>query len=688
MGKTATTPAPRHEPLDAATQHGRDAQPSQSKRGDGLTALMMTVFLRTYSRRVSPVRVETFAEAIDRVVRAATDQIHSPWEDSTRDPEDLRRFMLDHKASLAGRFLWQLGTGTVDTLGMASLMNCNFWAVRPRSEDPDNWKIFGMVADMLMLGSGVGFSAQHEHVKELPPVLVLAADDPGVVWDGDVGDIAEGSDVYEVLDTREGWAALIDRTIQAYLVDGKGFTYTTRRVRPLGAELKTFGGVASGPAPLRKAVGLIQRVMQARAGRRLRSVDVVDIMNQVAQMVCSGNVRRSAQLAVGDAADAHFLGAKRWDLASIPSWRSNSNNSVVCSDTKDLPELFWNGFGGNGEPCGLLNLDLARNRGRTMPSDPYRPDPDVKGTNPCAEIFLDNGETCCLSELFLPNITSKAELCRAAELVFTVCKAATQLPCHNKITEQVVQRNARIGVSVSGYLEASEEQRSWLPDCYEHLRAFDARLCQRTGFPLSVRYTTVKPSGTLSLTAGVLSPGCHPAYSTYFRRNVRISTVGTRIHEYLGRHGYRVEPEYDLAGEPVPDRVVVGFPVAAPEHAKVTASMTAVEQLETVARLQREWSDNAVSVTVMYSKDELPAVREWLDQNYHDKIKSVSFLLRSDHGFKQAPLEALTKEEYEAEVARLTPIDPDKLAEAVLRQTTAAEMADAEDCAKGGCPIR
>lgn len=686
-----------------ATAHDADSEAPPYKRArtakeDGLAALMMTVFLRTYSRRVKApseeggMRVETFAEAIDRVVTAATNQIHSPWEDPVKDPEDLRAFLLQHKASLAGRFLWQLGTGTVDALGMASLMNCNFWAVRPRSEDPDNWKIFGMVADMLMLGSGVGFSAQEEHVKELPPVLALAADDPGIVWDG-IED-SEGNETepepgtHVVPDTREGWSELIDKTIQAYLVDGKGFTYTTRKIRPLGAQLKTFGGVASGPVPLRRAVSLIERVLKARAGKRLRSVDVVDIMNQVAQMVCSGNVRRSAQLAVGDAADAHFLAAKRWDLATIPSWRSNSNNSVVCDDTKELPELFWNGFGGNGEPCGLLNLALARRRGRTIETEPDRPDPGVKGTNPCAEIFLDNGETCCLSELFLPNIASKAELCRAAELVFTVCKAATQLKCHNGITEEVVRRNARIGVSVSGYLEATEEQRSWLPDCYEHLRAFDVGLCQRTGYPLSIRYTTVKPSGTLSLTAGILSPGCHPAYATYFRRNVRISTVGTRIHEYLGRHGYRVEPEYNMQGEPVADRVVVGFPVAAPAHAKVTEGMTAVEQLETVARLQREWSDNAVSVTVMYAKEELPAVREWLDKNYRDKIKSVSFLLRSDHGFKQAPLEALTKEEYEQEVARLAPIDPDKLAAAVLRQSTTSEMADAEDCTKGGCPVR
>lgn len=654
-------------------------------RQDGLHALEETVFLRTYSRRVGEGRVETRAEAARRVVRAATEQVRTPWADPQKDPEDLLRFILEKKGSPAGRFLWQLGTKTVDALGMASLMNCNFWAIEDPAVNPENWKVFGTVADMLMLGSGVGFSARAEHVARLPPVQHVA--EPGVDWDGDIEELDPATHVVE--DTREGWVDLINRTVEAYLVTGRGFRYTTRAVRRLGAPLKTFGGVASGPDPLRKAVALIQLTLRRREGQRLRSVDVLDLMNQVAQMVCSGNVRRSAQLAVGDDFDAHFLGAKRWDLTRVPAWRSNSNNSVVCADTKDLPELFWTGFGGNGEPCGLLNVELARRKGRTVPHDDgARPDPGVKGTNPCAEIFLDNGETCCLSELFLPNIESKEELLRAAELLFLLCKATTQMPCHNKTTEAVVHANARIGVSVSGYLEASEEQRCWLPDCYEHLRRFDADLCARTGWPLSIRYTTVKPSGTISLTAGVLSPGCHPAYARYFRRNVRISTIGTNIHEYLGRHGLRVEPEYDLANEPVPDRVIVGFPVAAPLSAVVTADMSAIDQLEVVARLQREWSDNAVSVTVMYAKEELPAIREWLDKHYKDSIKSVSFLLRSDHGFRQAPLEALTREEYEADVARLLPIDPDELAASVLRQTTAAEMADAEDCAKGGCPVR
>lgn len=648
---------------------------------------MCAVFLRTYSRRVGDKddRIETFREAVDRVVLAASTQLKTPWLDEQADPAGLRELMLAHKASLAGRFLWQVGTGTVDKLGMSSLMNCNFWALEPSDVDPENWRIFGTVADMLMLGSGVGFSARQEHVSLLPAVLDVP--DPGVAWDGDEGEL--GADTFLVDDSREGWADLIHRTMRAYFADGKGFVYSTRAIRKLGAKLKTFGGVASGPEPLRKAVHLVQRSLRARAGQKLRSVDFLDVMNQIAQMVCSGNVRRSAQLAVGDAGDAYFLGAKRWDIASVPSWRSNSNNSVVCDDTKDLPELFWNGFGGNGEPCGLLNLGLAKRKGRTVPHDDgARPDTGVKGVNPCAEIFLENGETCCLGELFLPNIISREELYRAAELVFLVCKASTRLPCHNKTTERVVGANARVGVSVSGYLEATEEQRSWLPFCYEHLRAFDAALCARTGWPLSIRYTTVKPSGTLSLTAGVLSPGCHPAYARYFRRNVRISTIGTNIHEYLGRHGFRVEPEYDLAGEPVADRVVVGFPVAAPPNATVTSDMTAIDQLETVARLQREWSDNAVSVTVMYAREELPAIREWLDKHYRDSIKSVSFLLRSDHGFRQAPLEALTKEEYEAEVARLVPIDADELAASVMRQTTVAEMADAEDCSKGGCPVR
>jgi len=159
-----------------------------------------------------------------------------------------------------------------------------------------------------------------------------------------------------VPDSREGWVRLLEKTLEAHFITGKGFSYSTVCIRGAGTTIKGFGGVSSGPEPLAKGIAQISEVLNSRAGKKVRPLDCLDVMNILGSIVVSGNVRRSAQIAIGDMDDLQFLNAKRWDLGNIPNWRAMSNNSVVCNDFNALPEQFWEGYNGNGEPYGLINL--------------------------------------------------------------------------------------------------------------------------------------------------------------------------------------------------------------------------------------------------------------------------------------------------------------------------------------------
>lgn len=616
-------------------------------------------FKRTYARPKGEGATEEWHETIDRVVQAAQDKLGCGFTDEEK--ERLRTYMLLLKGTVAGRFLWQLGTSTVDRLGLASLQNCAAVAVN------DPVRPFTWAFDMLMLGSGVGFNIQREYVYELPKVLE-AFEAPTRKNDASADFI--------VPDTREGWVKLLEYTLRAAFDKGakQSFTYSTQLIRGNGASIAGFGGTASGPEVLCEGIANISKVIAGRKGKKLRPIDCLDIMNIIGSVVVAGNVRRSAQIAIGDADDFQYLRSKRWDLGGIPNWRVNSNNSVVCNDFDLLPDEIWKGYLGNGEPFGLINLKLSRSCGRT--GEKQYSDKDVIGFNPCAEQPLANYETCCLAEVYLPNIGTQDELDDVVALLYRVCKHSLNLPCHNKETESIVHANQRMGIGITGYLQATEEQRGWLKGAYERLRDFDKRYSAACGFPESIKLTTVKPSGTLSLLPGV-TPGFHPGYAHYMIRRIRIAADNPLV-QVVKDHGYRVEPLLMLDGSVDRTTVVAEFPFSHPEGTPLARDMRAVDQLEVVRRLQTEWSDNAVSCTVYYRPEELDEIKAYLKKHYNKSFKSLSFLLHRGHGFKQAPLEEITKEEYDRLVSKTR----------VITHVEAAEFESSEECEAGVCPIR
>lgn len=616
-------------------------------------------YKRTYSRDLPKGEgKEEWVDTVERCVQAANKQLGCRFNEE--EQQDVRELMLNLKGTVAGRFLWQLGTRTVSQLGLPSLQNCAAVVVNEPIR-PFTWTF-----EKLMLGCGVGFNIQKENVYQLPKIKkkikVIRIDD-------------NGAD-FIVPDSREGWVKLLGKVLKAAFYTGEGFTYATHLIRAKGLPIKGFGGTASGGEVLVDGIEKIIELLNARSGKKLRPIDALDIMNIIGSVVVAGNVRRSALLALGDADDLEYLRAKRWDLFDIPNWRAMSNNSVVCSDITKLPEEFWEGYKGNGEPYGLINLNASRRMGRT--GEFQYPDPDVEIYNPCAEQSLANHETCCLAEVFLPNIETFEELMKVIKYLYRINKHSLALPdVSSKETEEIVNANMRMGIGVTGYMQATEEQRNWLKDAYPLLREFDKEYSAEHGFNESIKMTTTKPSGTLSLLAGV-TPGGHPGYSQYFIRRISMD-VNLDLVDICRDNGYHIEYKRNFDGTEDHTTVIVSFPSMFPEGTVVAADMTAVDQLETIKRLQAEWSDNSVSVTIYYKKEELNEIKAWLKVNYVN-VKSVSFLLHSEHGFAQAPYEEITKEEYEELASKVTSITS-------VGQLNMEDL-DIQDCEGGACPVR
>lgn len=1000
---------------------------------------------------------------------------------------------------------------------------------------------FKWAMNFLMLGAGVGFRVLPEDVAKLPIVknaLITRKD----THDAD----------HIVPDSREGWIGLLGKVLKAHFYSGKSFSYSCVLLRSKGAPIKGFGGLASGPEVLCEGMSKISDILNKRVGKQIRPIDALDIMNIIGMIVVSGNVRRSALLALGDCKDEEYLRAKRWDLGNVPNYRAYSNNSVICNDIEDVlnNDEFWQGYEGNGEPYGLINLDLMRSCGRL--GETQYPDPNVACVNPCCfhedtliavadgrnavtikqladedkdvpvysmnpvtgeieikwgraprvsghnqkllRIVLDNdsfidvtpfhkfytmdgrevradeliqgdslpkfykasyksrdeqsyynvrtqafwndrtqtnygtgehiligkffhaeewdmaqqlyvesnmenrlkpivhhkdhnktnnspenleiiswgehsaehasdrvfseegrknlsekmkkqkkewdvknadsfeiesglrtirisdtqvdviltcegckeefqvpkrkrgisycstrcsnicknaiasslksnrivrdsnayknfqkqievyeslgkdvqkkqweleckergvsfrfqtstpnkwiaknwvdfkarvvnekfkkeqwhkqimtykdlqqngdvtqeeweiecgnrgivysfildtddnycarnwedfqqladdynhrvksiieldgehtvynmtiednhtmsiithiekdengnivkytgvqaknseqnlesGESCCLAELYLPNISTRDELFLCAKYLYRICKHSLTLPCaDSKKTEEIVHRNMRMGLGVTGYLQATEEQRSWLSSCYEMLREFDNEYSNSKGFPRSIKLCTVKPSGTLSLLAGVTS-GVHPGFARYYIRRVRIASESPLV-TLAKKNGYPVEFVRNFDGTNNHDTMVISFPYSLPEGTILAKECTAVQQLEFAKRLQTEWSDNSISITCYYRRGELDSIKEWLRINYNHSVKSVSFLLHSDHGFDQAPLEEITKEVHDEMVRVSKPI---KSTEGICYVEKDEEYIGESECVGGSCPVK
>ena len=560
----------------------------------GFNGLGYIVYKRTYARLKEDGNTEEWHETVARCVEGAQ-KIGAGY--TKKEAERIYDLVFNLKCNFAGRMLWQLGTSTVDRFGANSLLNCWFASMK----EP---KAFLFLFENLMLGGGVGYSIRREDVHELPRIKRDVRITHKPTKDAD----------FIIPDAREGWVKLLEHLLDAYFTTGKSFSYSTILIRGAGEKIEGFGGKASGPSILVDGIEKICSIFEEREGKKLRSIDVLDICNIIGSVVVAGNVRRSAEIALGDPDDILYLRAKNWGTTNVPNWRAMSNNTLYVDDYSHLMEEFWkNGYEinkksgiANGEPYGFFNLPLSRKYGRLKDglmkdSELYPTKTDnVVGTNPCGEISLSDYECCNLCELYLNNIESQQELNECAKLLYKTQKAIASLPFLHEETNAIVHKNMRLGLGVTGICQALDKVK-WLDKCYEELRKLDKKWSKERGWPESIKLTTVKPSGTLSLLGGS-TPGVHPAYSKHYLRTVRMSSSDGLV-QICKDLGYKTEFLFNFDGSENRDTVVVYFPCETPDGAILASEMGVIKQLEMVKTLQNVWSDNAVSVTAYYSPE-------------------------------------------------------------------------------------
>ena len=611
-------------------------------------------FLRTYSRLKEDGTKETWADVCERVINGmySLQKEHCkksrlPWNDVKAQASAKEAFdrLFNLKWTPPGRGLWMMGTQTVNVhKNSAALQNCAFVSTGEMSKfNPA--KPFTFLMEASMLGVGVGF------------------DDKGADKDFMIYEPNKPAVIDVIADDRESWARSVGDLINSYLKqDQSPIDFDYSLIRPLGSPIKTFGGTASGPAPLIKLHKAIKKIFTGRAGDKLTRRDIADIGNLIGVCVVSGNVRRSAELLIGRIDDEDFLNLKNSEVfpernsydADSPGWGWMSNNSVEVSVGQDLSAIV-DGIARNGEP-GVIWMDMSRKYGRL--ADPANnKDHRVAGFNPCAEQSLESYECCTLVETYLGRHDSLDDYKRTLKFAYLYAKTVTLLPTHWEETNAIMQRNRRIGTSMSGVADFADTNgmpvlRDWMDQGYKTIQRYDNIYSEWLGVRESIKMTTVKPSGTVSILAGE-SPGVHwTPGGKYFNRTIRFSNDDPMLPLFKMAN-YKVEP----AAESPDTTSVVYFPIKS-NSVRSEKDVTIFEKIALAAAAQRYWSDNSVSVTVSFNAETEKQHVGTVLHMYDGQLKTVSFLPTGNDTYLQMPYTQITEQEYEQEgLMKLFPID-------------------------------
>ncbi|MBN2155993.1 MAG: ribonucleoside-triphosphate reductase, adenosylcobalamin-dependent [Candidatus Lokiarchaeota archaeon] len=606
----------------------RDKQPDWGPLG-------YITYKRTYARPIDEEnRTEEFFETIRRVVEGCYSlqkehciKLGLPWneEKARKSAEIMYEKMWNFKFSAPGRGLWVMGTPFIDKHGSMALNNCGFCS----TEDIDikGPMAFQWCMDALMLGVGVGFDT-----KGAGKVVIQ---EPAI-----------SDKVYKIPDSREGWVKALGKVLDGFF-EGKEIShFDYSLIRPAGAPIKGFGGVASGPGPLKEMLEDIQEMLSAKVGQALSSTDIVDIFNLIGKCVVAGNVRRSAEIALGSMDDHEFITMKQ-DMELSKHHRWASNNSVIATVGIEYSPIV-DSIAKNGEP-GVLWLENAQKYSRINGEPDYK-DKKAKGVNPCGEQTLESFELCCLVETFPSRHDSYDEYQDTLKYAYLYAKSVTLENTHWGFTNAVMGKNRRIGTSQSGIIDAfvkhgRKTMLDWCDRGYNYLKKLDEKYSDWLCIPKSIKITSVKPSGTVSLLPGV-SPGIHYPHSEYYIRRIRLSSNSDLI-PILKEAGYNIEE--DVYSK---NAMVAEFPVHEKHFRRSKVEVSMWEQFENAAAYQKYWSDNQVSVTITFRKEEVKDIKYALEC-YESKLKSVSMLPINDHGYEQAPYEEITREYYEEMTAKL-----------------------------------
>jgi adenosylcobalamin-dependent ribonucleoside-triphosphate reductase len=613
-------------------------------------------FLRTYSRLQEDGTKETWVDVCERVINGmySLQKDHAksqrlPWNDSKAQSSAKEAFerLFELKWTPPGRGLWVMGTSLVNKhRNSAALQNCAFVStVEMTKNNPA--KPFAFLMEASMLGVGVGF------------------DDKGADKDFTIYEpskLESNIQLYEIPDTREGWVESVSLLLNSYLkADQPRWVFDYSLIRPAGAPIKIFGGTAAGHEPLLRLHDYLYKMFENRAGEKVTRKDIADIGNLIGVCVVSGNVRRSAELLIGRIDDEDFLNLKNAEVypernsydPKNPGWAWMSNNSVEATVGSDYSKIV-DGIILNGEP-GIVWLDVSRKYGRL--ADPINnKDHRIAGYNPCAEQSLESFECCTLVETYLNRHKNKEDFLRTLKFAYLYAKTVTLLPTHWEETNAIMQRNRRIGTSVSGMANFADNKgfpvlREWLDEGYKLVKSYDSTYSEWLGVRESIKMTTVKPSGTVSILAGE-SPGVHWASGgKFFNRAIRFAN-GDPMLPLFKMANYRVEP----ASESPETTSVVFFPIKT-EAKRAEKEVSIYEKMDLAATAQFYWSDNSVSVTVTFDPEKESKEIGTALRMFEGRMKTVSFLPMGNAVYPQMPYTQITEEEYEEATMKLFQLD-------------------------------
>lgn len=614
----------------------RDVKPAWGFSDEAGNSIGEITFLRSYSRLKDDGTKETWAETCQRVVegtftiqREHCRRNRLPWDykKAQRTAQDMYDRMFTFKWTPPGRGIANMGAPfVVEDWDGTPLQNCAFVSTRTDFSEAMH---FLMLASMNGVGVGLDVLGAGRHKIK-----------------GTNGDTVE----YVIPDTREGWAEALKVILDAHL-DGHAlpkFDYS--EIRPAGALIERFGGTASGPDVLEELLNWIDKLMTDKIGETLTARDIADIANKIGTCVVSGSSRRSAELLMGPQTD-EYMDLKNYEInGDRAEWGWMSNNSVISEVGQDYSEAAVR-TAINGEP-GYIWMDTTRAYGRIKDGVDNK-DHRAAGYNPCAEQSLESYEMCTLVETYPSRHESTDDFLKTLKVAYLYAKTVTLLPIVFERSNAVMARNRRIGLSQTGITTYVEEHgiAKWRTMCdegYAEVERLDDVysdwLCVRN----SLRTTTVKPSGSVSLLPGV-SPGVHwnPAAGYYIRR----VTMGPGILlDELRNANYHVEESLYSKGQ-----FVVSFPIKSP-FKRSERDVSIWEKVAMAAEAQHWWSDNSVSVTISYKPEEAQYIEPILSL-YEGKLKTVSFLPMGEaSGYKQMPYEEISEEKYQEMCSVLFPL--------------------------------
>lgn len=630
-------------------------------------ALGEFVYLRSYARWIeSEQRRETWIETVDRYVGFMRENLGDKL--NKKEYSELREAILKQEIMPSMRAMQFSG----DTARKCNtcVYNCTFTA-------PVKIEDFSEIMYLSMMGCGVGFAAESQNIQQLPQIEKQSG---------------EKIPTHVVPDSKEGWCDALTLGLKTWY-SGKDIEFNYALIRPAGARLKTMGGKASGPEPLRSLLAFARERILSRQGRRLRNIDAHDIICKIGECVVAGGVRRTAMISLSDLDDTEIRDSKKGQFFLTDAHRSVSNNSAVYENKPTSIELMdeWVALmkSGTGERGifnrGSLLATMPKRRVALLEKKFGKGKTGQTGTNPCGEIILQSKQFCNLSEVIARAGDTEATLLRKAKLATILGTYQSSLTNFRYISQEWTDncRTERLlGVSITGQWDSPAVRN---PKVMQKMRDLtvktNATYAKRFGINPSTSITAVKPSGTVSQTFDC-SSGMHPRHSKYYIRRIRISATDS-LFRLMKDQGV---PYYPEVGQNVDNAstYVLEFPVMAPSGSVFKEDLSALQQLDYWKMVKLNYTEHNPSTTISVGDNEWISVVDWIEKNW-EIVGGLSFLPRDNHVYRLAPYETIDKATYERMSKNFPKVDFSKLV--IYERTDETDQKKELACVGGTCEI-